>query len=115
MFTHDGTPTLGTTNLTVSQFSGAGQVIAGDGFSKSGNELTVNVDDKSIATSGDALRIKGIGGPAVGAVLVGVAANGGYSALAKPSGNHTASDYILSMTTAGVAKWGNTIDGGTFS
>lgn len=115
VFTHDGTPTLGTTNLTVSQFSGAGQVIAGDGFSKSGNELTVNVDDKSIATSGDALRIKGIGGTAVGDVLVGVAANGGYSALAKPSGNHTASDYILSMTTAGVAKWGNTIDGGTFS
>lgn len=114
VFTHDGTPTLGTTNLTVSQFSGAGQIEAGDGFSKSGNELTVNVDDKSIATSGDALRIKGIGGTAVGDVLVGVAANGGYTALAKPSGDHTASDYILSMTTAGVAKWGNTLNGGTF-
>ena len=114
VFTHDGTPTLGTTNLTVSQFSGAGQVIAGDGFSKSGNELTVNVDNKSIATSADALRIKGIGGTAVGDLLVGVAANGGYSALAKPSGDHTASDYILSMTTAGVAKWGNTLNGGTF-
>ena len=37
VFTHNGAPTLGTTALTVSQFSGAGQIVAGDALSKSGN------------------------------------------------------------------------------
>lgn len=35
--------TLGSTNLSFSQFSGAGQITAGDGLSKSGNTLSVNV------------------------------------------------------------------------
>ena len=38
VFTHNGAPTLGTTALTVSQFSGAGQIVAGDALSKSGND-----------------------------------------------------------------------------
>ena len=33
VFTHNGAPTLGTTALTVSQFSGAGQIVAGDALS----------------------------------------------------------------------------------
>ena len=32
-----GTATLGTTTLTFTQFSGAGQITAGDGLTKSGN------------------------------------------------------------------------------
>jgi len=32
--THNGTPTLGTTNITFSQFSGAGQISAGDALTK---------------------------------------------------------------------------------
>ena len=38
----DGSITLGTTDLEFEQFSGAGQIIAGAGISKSGNELYLN-------------------------------------------------------------------------
>ena len=43
------------------QFSGAGNITAGDGLAKSGNTLSVNVDDSSIEISSDALRIKASG------------------------------------------------------
>jgi len=106
--------TLDTTDLTFTQFNGAGQIIAGDALSKSGNTLNVNDDNITLEVNSDALRIKGITTTAVGDLLIGAATNGGYSRLVKPSGNATASDYILSMTTAGVASWANTLDGGTF-
>ena len=48
VFTHNGAPTLGTTALTVSQFSGAGQIVAGDALSKSGNTLNVNDDNITV-------------------------------------------------------------------
>ena len=114
VLTTDGAITVGTTALVFAQFSGAGQIIGGAGLSKNGNTLSVRVDDKSIAISGDKVRIKGITATAVGDLLVGLASDGGYSRLVKPTGNATASDYILSMTTAGVASWANTLDGGSF-
>jgi len=58
VFTHDGTPTLGTTNITVEQFSGAGQISAGAALTKSGNTLDVAVDDTTIEVASDELRIK---------------------------------------------------------
>ena len=114
VFTHDGAPTLGTTALNVSQFSGAGQVIAGDALTKSGNTLNVNDDNITLEVNSDALRIKGITATDVGDLLVGAASNAGYTRLVKPSGNATAHDYILSMNTSGSAQWSNTLDGGTF-
>ena len=114
VFTHDGTPTLGTTALNVAQFSGAGQVITGNGLTKTGNELTVGSSPTILAGS-SSVGLRGITATAVGDVLIGAASNAGFTALTKPSGNATASDYILSMNTSGVASWGNTIDGGTFS
>lgn len=39
----NGTPSVGTASLTFTQFSGAGQIDAGAGLSKSGNQLNVNV------------------------------------------------------------------------
>jgi len=60
-FTHTGTPTFGTTNLDVSQFSGAGQITAGDALTKDGNKLDVAVDDSSLEVNSDALRVKALG------------------------------------------------------
>ena len=60
-FTHTGAPTFGTTNLDVSQFSGAGQITAGAAMSKDGNQLDVEVDNSSIEVSSDALRVKALG------------------------------------------------------
>jgi hypothetical protein len=61
VFTHEGTPTVGTTNLTVSQFSGAGQITAGAALLKTGNTLDVRVDDSSIEITADALNVKSLG------------------------------------------------------
>ena len=60
-FTHTGAPTFGTTNLDVSQFSGAGQITAGAALTKDGNQLDVAVDDSSIEVNTDALRVKALG------------------------------------------------------
>ena len=61
VFTHNGSPTFGTTDLDVAQFSGAGQVVAGAALSKTGNQIDVEVDDSSIEVNADALRVKALG------------------------------------------------------
>jgi len=58
VLTNNGTVTVGTTALTWDQFSGAGQITAGNGLTKSGNTinfvgatlsgLTINVDDVAV-------------------------------------------------------------------
>ena len=114
VLTTDGTITVGSTALAFAQFSGAGQIVAGDGMTKSANQLDVNDDNITLEVASDAVRIKGITATAVGDLLVGQAGNAGYTSLAKPSGNATAHDYVLSMNTSGAAQWSNTLDGGTF-
>jgi len=106
--------TLDTTNLTFTQFSGAGQITAGDALSKSANTLNVNDDNITLEVNSDNLRIKGISATAVGDLLIGAASNAGYTRLTKPSGDATALTYLLSMNTSGTAQWSNIIDGGTF-
>ena len=59
--THNGTPTFGSTNIQFQQFSGAGQISAGDALTKTGNTLNVAVDDSSVEVSSDALRVKAAG------------------------------------------------------
>ena len=114
VLTTDGSITVGSTSLAFAQFSGAGQITAGDALTKTGNQLDVNDDNVTLEVNSDALRIKGISATAVGDLLIGAASNAGYTRLVKPSGNATAHDYILSMNTSGAAQWSNTLDGGTF-
>lgn len=62
VLTTDGAITLGTTGLAFTQFSGAGQTIAGDGLTKTGNaidvvtadagRIVVNADSIDLATTG---------------------------------------------------------------
>jgi hypothetical protein len=59
--THNGTPTLGTSDITFAQFSGAGQISAGAGLTKVGNQIDVSVDDSSIQITTDALNVKALG------------------------------------------------------
>ena len=106
--------TLGSTALTFTQFSGAGQVIAGDALSKSGNTLNVNDDNITLEVNSDSLRIKGISATAAGDILLGAASNGGYTRHVKPSSSATAYTYLLSMDSSGNARWADVLDGGTF-
>ena len=71
--THNGTPTLGTDDITFDQFSGAGQISAGDALSKTGNTFDVNVDDSSIEIASDSLQVKALG--ITNAMLAGSIAN----------------------------------------
>jgi hypothetical protein len=115
VFTHNGTPeTFGTTAMPVVQFSGAGQVVAGDALSKSGNTINVNDDNVTLEVSSDTVRIKGISATAKGDIILGAATNGGYTRHTKPSSSATTNSYLLSMDTSGNAVWGDVIDGGSF-
>ena len=114
VLTTDGTITVGSTALAFTQFSGAGSFTAGDGLTRTGNQVDVNDDNVTIEVNSDAVRIKGIAATAVGDLLIGQASNAGYTRLVKPSGNATAHDYVLSMNTSGAAQWSNILDGGTF-
>ncbi len=58
VLTTDGTIVINTTGLAFVQFSGAGQITAGAGLSKTGNTLDVNVDGVTLEISSDALRVK---------------------------------------------------------
>ena len=53
----DGTITVDTTGITWTQFSGAGSFEAGDGLSKSGTQVNVNVTANRTAITADAIDI----------------------------------------------------------
>ena len=139
--TNDGAITVGTTALTFTQFSGAGQLIAGDALTKSGNTLAVAVDDSSIEINSDALRVKASGitnamlagsidltAKVTGALPIG---NGGLGITAAPKGSvlvansaNTISaldgggsnDGILTYTASSdTIAFATAVDGGTFS
>ena len=132
--------TVGTTAMTWAQFSGAGQITAGAGLAKSGNTLSVGVDDSSIEINSDALRVKasgvtnamlagsidltakvtgtlpignggtGLTAAAKGTVIVANSANT-LSALDGGGSNDSILAYTASSDTI---AWATTVDGGTF-
>ena len=55
--TTDGTITIDTTGIAFAQFSGAGQITAGDGLTKSGNTLNVGGTTDRITVGADAVDI----------------------------------------------------------
>lgn len=82
VLTTDAPITLGTTGLTFAQFSGTGQITAGDGLTKTGNTLAVNTGT-GLEINSDTVRIAasaagdGLTGGGGSALAVNVAANGG--------------------------------------
>ena len=138
--THNGTPTLGSSAITFEQFSGAGQIGAGDALTKSGNTLNVGVDDSSIEINSDALRVKASG--ITNAMLAGSidltakvtgslpVANGGtgLTSIAKGSilvansantisaldGGGSTDKILLYSQSSDTLAFTNAVDGGTF-
>jgi len=110
-----GSATIGTDNITMTQFSGAGSVTAGAGLGKSGNTLFVNVDDASIEINSDTLRLKGVSSVPEGVLLYG--ANGGSSFASLSIGTYDSTNsvgQVLQVGANGTIAWTNTLDGGTF-
>lgn len=76
VLTTDNPITLGTTPLVFAQFSGTGQIIAGEALEKDGSTLNVLVDGTSIEVHNDELRI------ASGAAGAGLSASAGVLSVA---------------------------------
>jgi hypothetical protein len=105
--------TLNTTDLTFTQFSGAGQITAGNGLTKSGNTINVVPDDVTLSVTADEIKLKGdVTTTALGDLLIGKATDGGYKRLAVSSGG---ANYLLQINSSGTdLEYTNTLDGGTF-
>ena len=110
-----GSATIGTSVITMTQFSGAGSVTAGAGLGKSGNTLSLNVDDTTIEINSDTARLKGVSALPEGTLLYG--ANGGSSFASLSIGTYDSTNsvgQVLQVGANGTIAWTNTLDGGTF-
>ena len=140
--THNGTPTLGTTNITFDQFSGAGQIAAGNGLTKTGNTIDVVGTADKITVSANAITIASsyvgqntittLGTIATGVwngTDIGVAHGGtGLSAIAKGSvlvansantlsaldGGGSDDGYLFYTSSSDTLSFATSVDGGTF-
>jgi hypothetical protein len=131
VLTTDNPVVLGTTALVWSQFSGAGQITAGAGLGKTGNELFVNVDDSSLAIVSDTLQIKSTYSGQTSITTLGTIATGlwrgtavelGYGGTGADLSGSAAGTIFKRGTTGFVAATegtdylssNSTINGGTF-
>ncbi len=110
ILSNTGTITVGTTALTFTQFSGAGQITAGSGLVKSGNTINLNVDDSSVEISSDAIRIKATG--VTNAMLAGSIANSKLDDIAKDKISSTGTFAEADIPTLAKSKISGT---GTFA
>jgi len=128
--------TLGSTAVTWDQFSGAGQITAGNGLSKSGNTLDVNVDSVTLEIVSDNLQIKSTyvgqssittlgtittgtwNGTIIGTTYGGTGANGSNvaasRALMAPNGSAGAVTYREILTSDIAPITGGSFDAGTY-
>ena len=140
--THNGIPTLGTTNITFDQFSGAGQIAAGNGLTKTGNTIDAVGTANRISVSANAIDIAStyvgqssittLGTIATGtwnADTIGVAYGGtGITSAAKGSvliansadtfsaldGGGANDGFLSYSASTDTISWATSIDGGTF-
>ena len=140
--THNGIPTLGTTNITFDQFSGAGQIAAGNGLTKTGNTIDAAGTANRISVSANAIDIAStyvgqssittLGTIATGtwnADTIGVAYGGtGITSAAKGSvliansadtfsaldGGGANDGFLSYSASTDTISWATSIDGGTF-
>lgn len=95
---------VGTHSLIFVQFSGAGQIVAGFGLLKAGNDISVNVDNQSIEIVSDYLRIKST---AVGTGLSGGSGSPISINSAQPS--ITSVGNLSSLSVSGISNFSSTV------
>ena len=143
VLTTNGTPTLGTTNITFEQFSGAGQISAGAGLTKTGNTIDAVGTSNRISVSANAIDIStsyvgqtsittlgtittgtwtgtAIAATSGGTGLTSVAkgtvlvANSANTISALDGGGNSADGVLLYTNSSDTISWTTSIDGGTF-
>jgi hypothetical protein len=120
VLTTDGTITLGTTGLSFVQFSGAGQITAGAGLSKTGNTLDVNVAN-GIEIVGDnvqlASTVAGDGLTYTSGVLAVVGTSNRISVSADAidiSSSYVGQNTITTLGTVTTGTWNGSLIGATY-
>lgn len=130
VLTTNGSITVGTTSLAFSQFSGAGQVTAGDGLTKSGSTLNVVGTADRITANADSIDIASTYAGQNSIVTVGTLTSGalgtGFTAVAVAQGGlgltsavsgllkGAAGAYAAAVAGTDYLAPDSTIDGGTF-
>ena len=100
VLTNDGAITVGTTALTFTQFTGLGQVVAGDGLSKTGNTLNVTAGT-GISITGDAVTNTGVLSITGTANQISATASTGAITLSGPQDLHSGATPSFSGVTVG--------------
>ena len=140
--THNGTPTLGTTNITFDQFSGAGQIAAGNGLTKTGNTIDAVGTSDRISVSANAIDIAStyVGqntittlgtittGTWTGTAIAATSGGTGLTSIAKGSvlvansantlsaldGGGSDDGYLFYTSSSDTLSFATSVDGGTF-
>jgi hypothetical protein len=104
VLTTNDTITLGTTGLVFAQFSGAGQIVAGDGLSKSGNTINVGAGT-GITVNADTVQISATYAGQSSITTLGTVTTGTWNAtaIAVAYGGTGATDAATARTNLGLA------------